>query len=780
MLQHRIRIFAETLAPTGLKPNAAKCHSLTIKVDGKHKKTVVDNNAKYTIAGQPIPTMGPTDSIKYLGVEISASGVLMSAGKRLHKQLTETDRAPLKPQQRLFILKRHIIPGMTHTLVLGKTNITKLKAMDITIRTMTRKWLHIPKDTPVGFFHAALEDGGLDIPALVDTIPRLVKNRLAKLNDSDHPNIKLVTQSGYLSHRGGVASGAMTADENRRKRAQQLLSSVDGRGLHAAKNCPASNRWIDQGHWQYESLTEAPAVSKEDQEAFWGRLFSTPSTPDARPVVPVRDPQWAMLNPISVDEVSNCLKDMSAELAAGPDKLTVRQLRSCPRSTLARLFNLWLYTSCVPEALKHARTTLIPKAPEVSTPDRFRPITISSASPLGKHLAAIPDTNRDPPPLGQQHLAAIPDTTRDPPPLGQQHLAAVPDTNRDPPPLGQQHLAAVPDTTRDPPPLGQQHLVAVPDTTRDPPPLGQQHLAAVPDTTRDPPPLGQQHLVAVPDTTRDPPPLGQQHLAAVSDTTRDPPPLGQQHLYVVLDTTRDPPPLGQQHLAAIPDTTRDPPPLGQQHLYVVLDTTRDPPPLGQQHLAFITADGTAENVTLLEATIKASIQQRQPLAIAWLDIAKAFDSVSHDSILRGAERAGLPPPAVAIIKDLYQDASTEIRRGAYIQTKRGVRQGEPWSPWIFNAVVDEATSPTISSASADDVPPVMAFADDLVVMARTSTMLEHRVNSIADAILCAGLSIHPEKCWTSVARVDGRKKIRFVDSQVRIMRTSGARQTLAI
>ncbi|KAF0304403.1 Retrovirus-related Pol polyprotein from type-1 retrotransposable element R2 [Amphibalanus amphitrite] len=227
MLQHRIRIFAETLAPTGLKPNAAKCHSLTIKVDGKHKKTVVDNNAKYTIAGQPIPTMGPTDSIKYLGVEISASGVLMSAGKRLHKQLTETDRAPLKPQQRLFILKRHIIPGMTHTLVLGKTNITKLKAMDITIRTMTRKWLHIPKDTPVGFFHAALEDGGLDIPALVDTIPRLVKNRLAKLNDSDHPNIKLVTQSGYLSHRGGVASGAMTADENRRKRAQQLLSSLE-------------------------------------------------------------------------------------------------------------------------------------------------------------------------------------------------------------------------------------------------------------------------------------------------------------------------------------------------------------------------------------------------------------------------------------------------------------------------------------------------------------------------------------------------------------------------
>ena len=85
-------------------------------------------------------------------------------------------------------------------------------------------------------------------------------------------------------------------------------------------------------------------------------------------------------------------------------------------------------------------------------------------------------------------------------------------------------------------------------------------------------------------------------------------------------------------------------------------------PLRPVQRAFISADGTAENTALLEVLLTA-VSERQPLAIAWLDVAKAFDSVVHPTILRCAERAGLPPPpAVAIIADLYHGATTELRR----------------------------------------------------------------------------------------------------------------------
>ena len=91
-------------------------------------------------------------------------------------------------------------------------------------------------------------------------------------------------------------------------------------------------------------------------------------------------------------------------------------------------------------------------------------------------------------------------------------------------------------------------------------------------------------------------------------------------------------------------------------------------PLRPEQHAFIKADGTAENTTLLEAIIKTAVLQRQPLAIAWLDVAKAFDSVSHQTIGRCAERAGLPPPAVDLVRNLYRDATTELRRGCHVKT----------------------------------------------------------------------------------------------------------------
>ena len=69
---------------------------------------------------------------------------------------------------------------------------------------------------------------------------------------------------------------------------------------------------------------------------------------------------------------------MSVTSAAGPDGITIRLLRSCPARLLAQIYNIWILTGTIPEALKHARTTLIPKTPDAAEPAKFRPITVGS------------------------------------------------------------------------------------------------------------------------------------------------------------------------------------------------------------------------------------------------------------------------------------------------------------------------------------------------------------------------------------------------------------------
>ena len=102
------------------------------------------------------------------------------------------------------------------------------------------------------------------------------------------------------------------------------------------------------GHWKYEIQTAPPRVTPEEQEAYWGRLFSRESPDDQRQVVPVRAPQWDVVAPITPDQVQTALKSMRTDSAAGPDKITVRLLRSCPTRTLTMAMNIWLAAGRIP------------------------------------------------------------------------------------------------------------------------------------------------------------------------------------------------------------------------------------------------------------------------------------------------------------------------------------------------------------------------------------------------------------------------------------------------
>ena len=67
-------------------------------------------------------------------------------------------------------------------------------------------------------------------------------------------------------------------------------------------------------------------------------------------------------------------------------------------------------------------------------------------------------------------------------------------------------------------------------------------------------------------------------------------------------------------------------------------------------------DGVADSIWLLQTIIRQHTRTLQPLNIAFLDIKKAFDSLSHESLLLLATaRMRVPSPMLGYLGVLYRD-----------------------------------------------------------------------------------------------------------------------------
>ena len=96
---------------------------------------------------------------------------------------------------------------------------------------------------------------------------------------------------------------------------------------------------------------------------------------------------------------------------------------------------------------------------------------------------------------------------------------------------------------------------------------------------------------------------------------------------------------------------------------------------------------------ILQQVIKQQRKRRKEYNLVFIDLAKAFDTVSHKSIKKGLQRKGVPEEVIETIMGMYTHATTTLTVGGKstrkIQINAGVKQGCPLSPLLFNLVIDE-------------------------------------------------------------------------------------------
>ncbi|NWV08804.1 PO21 protein, partial [Ptilonorhynchus violaceus] len=83
-------------------------------------------------------------------------------------------------------------------------------------------------------------------------------------------------------------------------------------------------------------------------------------------------------------------------------------------------------------------------------------------------------------------------------------------------------------------------------------------------------------------------------------------------------------------------------------------------PLISRQRGFIRAAGCSENVILLQSIIQTAKREHRELRLAFMDIAKAFDTLNHQHILSGLHQRGMDPHIIDLVSNMYKNICTYI------------------------------------------------------------------------------------------------------------------------
>ncbi len=176
--------------------------------------------------------------------------------------------------------------------------------------------------------------------------------------------------------------------------------------------------------------------------------------------------------------------------------------------------------------------------------------------------------------------------------------------------------------------------------------------------------------------------------------------------------------------------------------------------------AFLQRDGCLEASALLHAVLRRSHEEVKPMAAAFLDISKAFDSVSHNAILTAGRKAGTPPSLLRYLSHLYENATLHLGT-SYTKCKKGVRQGDPISPILFILAMGEVLKealPEVGISWGDERLGSIAYADDLILLADTPGDLQRKLDGLCKGLHKAGMALNINKSATLAILKDGRRK----------------------
>ena len=174
-------------------------------------------------------------------------------------------------------------------------------------------------------------------------------------------------------------------------------------------------------------------------------------------------------------------------------------------------------------------------------------------------------------------------------------------------------------------------------------------------------------------------------------------------------------------------------------------------------------EAVAQAAALVEICQRRSIVERQTW-LTFIDLKKAYDTVPHEALFHKLEQKfGIPGdhPMTKFLRVLYENSAInfddkENGKRYSINLNRGLRQGCPISPILFNMFINDIADESLAWALRVPQTPaskrigLLLFADDLVLMTKNKTKMEKAVRSVEQWCRRNEMSVGIGKCGSMV------------------------------